>query len=144
MPRGGTGTVLRELARLEKSGLVNARRVGNHRHYQANAAAPLWSWYATPQNRRRALIFPGRASQFGPTSGCFDARSMPGAVLTERALVGVGCGAQHSRIEAHCSTCEVETRPKWRPPQDTWSVTPSAAAPMARFELPGVRTGTTS
>lgn len=40
--RGGTGTVLRELARLEKSGLVNARRVGNQRHYQANAASPLF------------------------------------------------------------------------------------------------------
>jgi len=33
--------VLRELARLEKSGLVNARRVGNRRHYQANAGSPL-------------------------------------------------------------------------------------------------------
>jgi predicted nucleotidyltransferase len=40
--RGGTGTVLRELARLEKSGLVNARRVGNQRHYQANADSPLF------------------------------------------------------------------------------------------------------
>ena len=40
--RGGTGTVLRELARLEKSGLVNARRVGNQRHYQANAESPLF------------------------------------------------------------------------------------------------------
>jgi predicted nucleotidyltransferase len=40
--RGGTGTVLRELARLEASGLVNLRRVGNQRHYQANSASPLF------------------------------------------------------------------------------------------------------
>jgi len=40
--RGGTGTVLRELARLEKSGLVSVRRVGNQRHYQANASSPLF------------------------------------------------------------------------------------------------------
>ena len=32
-----------------------------------------------------------RASQFGPTGGFFDARSMRGGILTERALVDVGC-----------------------------------------------------
>jgi predicted nucleotidyltransferase len=40
--RGGTGTVLRELARLEKSGLVSVKQVGNQRHYQANASSPLF------------------------------------------------------------------------------------------------------
>ena len=40
--RGGTGTVLRELARLEASGLITARRVGNQRHYQANPASPVF------------------------------------------------------------------------------------------------------
>jgi len=40
--RGGTGTVLRELARLEASGLVTAHRVGNQRHYQANPASPVF------------------------------------------------------------------------------------------------------
>ena len=40
--RGGTGTVLRELVRLEKSGLVSAWRVGNQRHYQANPSSPLF------------------------------------------------------------------------------------------------------
>jgi predicted nucleotidyltransferase len=39
---GGTGTVLRELARLEASGLINVRRVGNQKHYQANSASPLF------------------------------------------------------------------------------------------------------
>ena len=40
--RGGTGTVLRELARLEKSGLVSVTQVGNQRHYQANPSSPLF------------------------------------------------------------------------------------------------------
>jgi predicted nucleotidyltransferase len=41
--RGGTGTVLRELARLEKSGLVSVKQVGNQRHYQANPSSPLFA-----------------------------------------------------------------------------------------------------
>jgi Fe2+ or Zn2+ uptake regulation protein len=41
--RGGTGTVLRELARLEASGLITARRVGNQRHYQANPESPVFN-----------------------------------------------------------------------------------------------------
>src|SRR5512137_2233677 len=40
--RGGTGTVLRKLARLEKSGLVSVKQVGNQRHYRANASSPLF------------------------------------------------------------------------------------------------------
>ena len=39
----GSGAAQRELARLERSGIIVARRVGNQRHYQANAASPLFS-----------------------------------------------------------------------------------------------------
>jgi predicted nucleotidyltransferase len=39
----GSGAAQRELARLEESGLIIARRIGNQRHYQANAASPLYS-----------------------------------------------------------------------------------------------------
>ena len=38
----GTGAVQRELARLEASGLVTVTRVGKQKHYQANAAAPVF------------------------------------------------------------------------------------------------------
>ncbi len=38
----GSGAVQRELARLEQSGLVNARRVGSQKHYQANPESPLF------------------------------------------------------------------------------------------------------
>ncbi|MBI3394002.1 MAG: nucleotidyltransferase domain-containing protein [Nitrospirae bacterium] len=38
----GTGAVQRELARLEGAGLVTVTRVGKQKHYQANAAAPVF------------------------------------------------------------------------------------------------------
>lgn len=40
--RGGTGTVVRELARLEASGLVRVSRVGNQKHFQANPETPVF------------------------------------------------------------------------------------------------------
>lgn len=39
----GSGAAQRELARLEHSGLIVARRIGNQKHYQANAASPLYA-----------------------------------------------------------------------------------------------------
>ncbi|MDQ3148993.1 MAG: winged helix-turn-helix domain-containing protein, partial [Chloroflexota bacterium] len=39
----GSGAAQRELARLEASGLIVARRIGHQKHYQANAASPLYS-----------------------------------------------------------------------------------------------------
>jgi hypothetical protein len=38
----GTGAVQRELARLEAAGLVTVTRIGKQKHYQANAAAPVF------------------------------------------------------------------------------------------------------
>lgn len=38
----GTGAVQRELAALTSSGLVTVRSVGNQKHYQANADAPIF------------------------------------------------------------------------------------------------------
>lgn len=38
----GTGAVQRELAHLEAAGLVTVTRVGKQKHYQANAAAPVF------------------------------------------------------------------------------------------------------
>src|SRR5436309_9418345 len=39
----GSGAAQRELARLEDSGLIVARRIGHQKHYQANPDAPLFS-----------------------------------------------------------------------------------------------------
>ena len=41
--RTGSGAAQRELAKLEGSGLIVARRIGHQKHYQANAASPLFS-----------------------------------------------------------------------------------------------------
>jgi predicted nucleotidyltransferase len=38
----GSGSVQRELVRLEQSGLVTARIVGNQKHYQANPKSPIF------------------------------------------------------------------------------------------------------
>jgi predicted nucleotidyltransferase len=40
--RSGTGAVERELARLEGSGLVATKRIGNQKHYQANRSSPIF------------------------------------------------------------------------------------------------------
>src|SRR5436305_14801988 len=39
----GSGAAQRELAKLEESGLIAARRIGHQKHYQANATSPLYS-----------------------------------------------------------------------------------------------------
>ncbi len=39
----GSGAAQRELARLEASGLIQARKIGRQKHYQANPASPLFS-----------------------------------------------------------------------------------------------------
>lgn len=38
----GTGTVLRELEKLSRAGLVTVKKVGNQKHYQANPASPVF------------------------------------------------------------------------------------------------------
>jgi predicted nucleotidyltransferase len=38
----GSGAAQRELARLERSGLIASQRVGHQKHYQANAKSPLF------------------------------------------------------------------------------------------------------
>ena len=43
LARSGTGAVQRELAWLEASGLVVVARVGNQKHYQANAGSPVFA-----------------------------------------------------------------------------------------------------
>lgn len=39
----GSGAVQRELARLEGAGLLTTHRLGNQKHYQANASSPIFS-----------------------------------------------------------------------------------------------------
>jgi predicted nucleotidyltransferase len=39
----GTGAVQRELTRLESAGLLNVKRLGRQKHYQANSSAPIFA-----------------------------------------------------------------------------------------------------
>jgi predicted nucleotidyltransferase len=39
----GTGAVERELSRLQRSGLVSVKRIGNQKHYRANQEAPIFA-----------------------------------------------------------------------------------------------------
>ena len=55
----GSGAAQRELARLEHSDLIVTRRIGNQKHYQANAESPLssgsraaWLARSTPRSTR--------------------------------------------------------------------------------------------
>jgi predicted nucleotidyltransferase len=43
MAKGGVGAVHRQLARLEKAGLVAVTRAGNQKHYQANRGSPVFA-----------------------------------------------------------------------------------------------------
>ncbi|MCB5197321.1 nucleotidyltransferase domain-containing protein [Deefgea salmonis] len=40
---GGSGAVQRELAKLADAGLIKSQRIGNQKHYQANADAPIYA-----------------------------------------------------------------------------------------------------
>ena len=40
--QSGTGAVDRELARLQKSGLITVERIGNQKHYRANRGSPIF------------------------------------------------------------------------------------------------------
>lgn len=56
--RGATGTVLRELVRLEKSGLVSVKQLGNQRHYRANASSPLFDELRTIVDKTVGFVGP--------------------------------------------------------------------------------------
>jgi predicted nucleotidyltransferase len=58
----GSGAAQRELARLEESGLILARRIGHQRHYQANAASPLYSELLSIVMKTVGLAEPLRAA----------------------------------------------------------------------------------
>ncbi|PTT86642.1 transcriptional regulator [Pelomonas sp. HMWF004] len=58
----GSGAVQRELASLTQSGLVNVRPVGNQKHFQANAASPIFAELCGIVLKTVGLIDPLRAA----------------------------------------------------------------------------------
>lgn len=58
----GTGAVHRELAKLEKAGLIDSRRIGNQKHFQANRANPIFTELQGIVTKTFGLVFPLRAA----------------------------------------------------------------------------------
>ncbi|HUK22874.1 MAG TPA: winged helix-turn-helix domain-containing protein, partial [Gemmatimonadales bacterium] len=58
----GSGAVQREIARLEKSGLITMRRSGVQKHYQANPKSPLFQELRSIARKTVALAEPLRAA----------------------------------------------------------------------------------
>ena len=75
----GSGAAQRELAKLEESGLIVARRIGHQKHYQANAASPLYSELRNIVLKTVGLVEPLR-SALKPLSSAIRAAFVYGSV----------------------------------------------------------------
>jgi predicted nucleotidyltransferase len=82
----GSGAGQRELARLEGSGLIVGRRIGHQKHYQANAASPLFSELRSIVLKTVGLAEPLRAA-LKPLSSAIKTAFVYGSVAkaTDRA-----------------------------------------------------------
>ena len=75
----GSGAAQRELARLEQSGLIVARRIGHQKHYQANALSPLFSELRSIVLKTVGLVEPLRDA-LKPISAAIQAAFVYGSV----------------------------------------------------------------
>ena len=75
----GSGAAQRELAKLEESGLIVGRRIGHQKHYQANAASPLFSELRSIVLKTVGLADPLRAA-LQPLSSAIRAAFVYGSV----------------------------------------------------------------
>ena len=75
----GSGAAQRELAKLEESGLIVARSIGHQKHYQANAASPLFSEFRNIVLKTVGLAEPLRAA-LKPLSSAIRAAFVYGSV----------------------------------------------------------------
>src|SRR5579863_1126727 len=75
----GSGAVQRELAQLEAAELVTVRRVGNQKHYQANASAPIFEELRGLVLKTSGLVDVLRAA-LAPLAGQIDQAFIYGSV----------------------------------------------------------------
>lgn len=76
---GGTGAVQRELARLEASGLVETRRVGTQKHYQAAAGSPVFAELSALVRKTVGLADPLREA-LAPVAGSIESAFVFGSI----------------------------------------------------------------
>lgn len=79
MTRSGSGAVQRELARLERAGLVRATRIGTQKHYQANPESPLYAELCSIARKTVALVEPLRQA-LAPIAASIDAAFVYGSI----------------------------------------------------------------
>jgi len=83
----GTGSVHRLLTRLEAVGLVTIQRVGNQKHYQANADSPVFAELAGLVRKTVGLVEPLRAA-LAPLAGKISAAFVYGSIAKGTEHVG--------------------------------------------------------
>jgi predicted nucleotidyltransferase len=83
----GRGSVQRELERLAASGLVSVRRMGNQKHYQANADAPVFAELRALVLKTSGLADPIRKA-LAPLARKIDLAFIYGSVARGEAHVG--------------------------------------------------------
>ena len=83
LARTGSGTVQRELSRLEAAGLITARRIGRQKHYQANARSPLFKELRSVVQKTVGLLDPLRAA-LHPLASQITAAFVYGSVASQR------------------------------------------------------------
>ena len=82
LTQSGSGAVQRELAQLSQSGLVTTRMVGNQRHFQANANAPIYNELCGIVRKTVGLAEPLRQA-LSPLAQKIDAAFVYGSVATQ-------------------------------------------------------------
>jgi len=119
----GTGAVQRELTRLAASGLVTAKRVGNQKHYQANAASPVF-------DELRGLVI--------KTSGIADVLRTALAPLTNRIGAAFVYGSVAKKKDSTASDIDLMVLSDSLTYGDVFAVLEEGAARLGRRVNPTV------
>ena len=83
LARTGSGTVQRELSRLEGAGLISARRIGRQKHYQANPRSPLFKELRSVVQKTVGMLDPLRGA-LQPLGSKIRAAFVYGSVASRR------------------------------------------------------------
>jgi predicted nucleotidyltransferase len=104
--QSGTGAVERELSRLQHSGLVSVKRIGNQKHYRANDQSPIFAELQSIVTKTVAMTEPLRKS-LEPYSDKIKAAFVYGSVAkgtdtshSDIDLMVIGTGLNYSELYA--------------------------------------------
>src|SRR5690348_6926677 len=119
--RSGVGAVQREVSKLERSGLVSVRRIGNQKHYRANREAPIFEELRDLVEKTVALSEPIRKS-FEPYAPAIKSAFVYGSIArgTDTAqsdidLMVIGDDFNYSDLYSAAQDVERKVRRKVHP-----------------------------